>query len=115
MVFYLLFYVHVSTIFFSFASLHITFYSLRCPMGSRAYGAECHDINECLEQFPCLNGGSCKNFEDDRMFMCQCPRNYSGIVCELEVLPAGILTTSTDFIIALLICILVLLSKWPCV
>lgn len=84
----------------------------RCPMGSKAYGAQCHDINECLEQtLPCLNGGICKNFEDDRMFMCQCPRNYSGHICELEVQPAGILTTSTDFIIALVICILVLLSK----
>lgn len=94
---------------FSSSNIHFMF---RCPMGSRAYGAECHDINECLEQFPCLNGGICKNFEDDRMFMCQCPRNYSGTICESEMLPAGILTTSTDFIIALIICILVLLSKW---
>lgn len=80
-------------------------------MGSRAHGGDCFDINECLEGFPCLNGGTCKNLEDERMFMCSCPRNYSGMVCELEVMPAGILTTSTDFIIALVVCILVLLSK----
>lgn len=83
-------------------------------MGSRAFGVECQDINECVEQFPtpCLNGGKCRNFEDERMFMCHCPRNYSGMICDLEVLPAGILTTSTDFIIALVVCILVLLSKF---
>ena len=69
------------------------------------------DIDECLEVRPCLNGGVCINLLGNEMYLCACHDKYSGKDCELEVQPSGIITTSTDFIIALIVCILVMLSK----
>jgi hypothetical protein len=77
-----------------------------------AYGTECHDIDECLETRPCLNGGTCLNLLNQEMYRCICPYEFSGKDCDLTVLPSGIITTSTDFIIALIVCILVMLSKY---
>ncbi|CAG7819551.1 unnamed protein product [Allacma fusca] len=91
----------------NFSTIRLRF--LRCREGKRAFGSTCEDINECIEVKPCVNGGTCINHEDDRRYTCLCPNEFSGQDCELIVLPSGIITTSTDFIIALIVCILVLL------
>lgn len=84
----------------------------RCPEGKRGYGSECRDINECIEEKPCENGGTCINFEDERSYVCMCPSSFTGRNCEATALPSGIITTSADFVIALLVCILILLGKF---
>uniref|UniRef100_A0A1B0GHQ4 Putative cadherin egf lag seven-pass g-type receptor n=1 Tax=Lutzomyia longipalpis TaxID=7200 RepID=A0A1B0GHQ4_LUTLO len=75
-----------------------------CPVGYRISGNNCVNENEC-QWFPCRNGGRCRDLNPPRRYECRCPRGYTGMNCELELLASGVITPSKDFIIALLVCL----------
>ncbi|KAE8746236.1 hypothetical protein FOCC_FOCC007108 [Frankliniella occidentalis] len=80
-----------------------------CPAGFRVQGHQCVNENECEEWKPCMNGGTCIDYDDDRRYECLCSRGFTGLDCELELLESGIITPSTDFIIAIFVCAVLLL------
>jgi len=85
-----------------------------CPFGSRLLGSSCVDLDECEDNpphGPCLNRGLCENHEDERMFECHCQPGFSGPICEFDFVPSGIISASSGFIIALLFCLFLMLSK----
>lgn len=69
----------------------------------------CVDKNECLDN-PCLNGGICSNREVPYRFYCECPPGYWGQTCELYQ-EGQILTLSMGALAAILVCLLIILSK----
>ncbi|CAD5234684.1 unnamed protein product [Bursaphelenchus xylophilus] len=68
---------------------HNVFNDYICECNSGWEGMKCdRDVNECLEDFPCENNGTCVNTKG--AFSCICPEFYFGERCEI----AGICTTS---------------------
>ena len=67
----------------------------------------CVNINECLGN-PCVNG---ECIDRDRGFECHCFAGYSGIHCK-EKQEAYTAYVSHGFIIAIVICVLVVLCKF---
>ena len=55
-------------------------------------------------------GSTCVNYEDEHGYECICPLGYMGKHCDLEVITSATITTSTDFIIAIIAC----LAYWSC-
>ena len=47
-------------------------------------GWHCEYANTPCERSPCFNGGSCKE-SSDNTFICECPPNYLGSMCEQHV------------------------------
>jgi hypothetical protein len=84
----------------------------RCPVGLRPQGLACVNEEECRWWRPCLNGGECIDYADSRRFACRCTGGYTGRHCELELLSSGALMPSNEFIIAIVACIIALLSKY---
>ncbi|XP_059351786.1 neural-cadherin-like [Daphnia carinata] len=84
-------------------------YECSCPTGQTKYGSSCRDVDECAWR-PCRRFGStCVNYEDERGYECICPLGYMGKHCDLEVITSATITTSTDFIIAIIACLATLL------
>ena len=80
-----------------------------CPAGQSKYGSSCRDVDECAWR-PCRRYGStCVNYQDERGYECICPLGYMGKHCDLEVITSATITTSTDFIIAIIACLATLL------
>ncbi len=80
-----------------------------CPAGQSKYGSSCRDVDECAWR-PCRRFGStCVNYQDERGYECICPIGYMGKHCDLEVITSATITTSTDFIIAIIACLATLL------
>jgi hypothetical protein len=66
-------------------------------------------VDECAWR-PCRRFGStCVNYQDERGYECICPLGYMGKHCDLEVMTSATITTSTDFIIAIIACLATLL------
>lgn len=70
----------------------------------------CADKNECLDR-PCLNGGTCINQEPKLRYRCLCPEGYWGENCEL-VQEGQTLKLSMGALAAILVCLLIILSKF---
>lgn len=81
-----------------------------CPAGFKMSGTQCLNENECLWR-PCQNGGVCTDLNPPQKYECDCPFGYTGMNCELELLASGVLTPSRDFIITIIICASMLISK----
>jgi hypothetical protein len=69
----------------------------------------CVDENECLK-FPCLNGATCSNREPPYRYYCECQPGFWGQNCELYQ-EGQILTLSMGALAAILVCLLIILSK----
>lgn len=91
--------------------LHVIINWNRCPAGYKISGSQCVNDNECW-QFPCRNGGRCRDHNPPKKYECHCPLGFTGQHCELELLASGVLTPSRDFIIALILCISTLIRKY---
>lgn len=93
--------------YFCYYDLAPLFFS--CPAGQSKYGSSCRDVDECAWR-PCRRFGStCVNYQDERGYECICPLGYMGKHCDLEVMTSATITTSTDFIIAIIACLATLL------
>ncbi|CAG2063933.1 unnamed protein product, partial [Timema podura] len=69
----------------------------------------CTDKNECLD-VPCLNGGTCINQDPRHRYRCVCPGGFWGENCEL-VQEGQTLKLSMGALAAILVCLLIILSK----
>ena len=98
--------------------------SCQCPPGFKKSDDAndrniCVDINEC-EEDPgvCRNGGTCQNFvktdKSDRSagFVCTCVSGYVGATCNAAMKEQR-LGVSDGAIIAMVVCAVLLLCKWP--
>jgi EGF-like domain len=72
-------------------------------------GKGCEDRNECLDN-PCINGGTCINRDTNERYTCICPSGFSGSNCEL-MQEEQILRLSMGALAAILVCLLIILSK----
>lgn len=73
-------------------------------------GSTCINIDECELWQPCFHG-VCRDLEPEMGgYECQCVDDYHGTDCNMY-LEETILKPSTDFVVAIVICILVLLCK----
>lgn len=82
-----------------------------CRPGYQKRGLECVNVDEC-EWLPCQNGGWCRDLQPPRKFECVCPKGYTGLSCEMEMLASGVITPSRDFILAVVICFCALICKY---
>ena len=84
---------------------------LRCKEGEEKVGNDCNTIDECLSN-PCKNGGKCVDHMN--RFTCVCTPGWKGTFCEIEQRPVRKppLKFSVGAIIAILVCLLLILSKY---
>lgn len=70
----------------------------------------CVDKNECLDS-PCRNGGVCLNQDPRIRYRCICPDGFWGENCEL-VQEGQKLKLGMGALAAILVCLLIILSKF---
>lgn len=83
-----------------------------CPEGSipNLSASTCVNIDECELWQPCFNG-VCVDLEpEEGGYKCHCVDGYHGTDCNI-FREETVLQPSTDFVIAIVLCILVLLCK----
>ena len=88
------------------------FLFIRCPPGTYASGVNCRPINYCERDKPCFVGSECRNERFPQNFTCVCPAGWTGRLCNIlsASVPAQAGLT-TGFIVIIIICIFVVLSK----
>ena len=82
--------------------------SSSCPKGQSKYGSSCRDVDECVWR-PCRYGSTCVNYGDEREYECICPLGFMGKHCDMEAITSATITTSNEFIIAVIACLAALL------
>ena len=85
----------------------------RCPAGTYVDGYNCFPVDYCGRDNPCFSGSTCITQPFPTNFTCLCPSGWAGTLCNIlkAVDPAQGGITS-GFIIILVVCIFILLSKY---
>ena len=69
--------------------------SYRCSCLPGYTGANCSVRITACESSPCENGGRCVDNLDGNMFTCQCPPQYIGLTCDIDLLPTDYCASSS--------------------
>ena len=87
-------------------------YIFRCPPGTYVDGYNCLPIDYCERDRPCFVGATCIPKPYPANFTCLCPSGWAGPLCNtLKAVDPATAGITTGFIIMIIMCIFIVLSK----